>query len=199
MEEKKKLNERINIAAKNLNDKGLFFPKNDKLVTLADHEIAVPLYIELFGIAPQYEVIGSSIYLLGDKVNELSDKIGKTENDPEEGVDKDNLLKRILTSQFAKTTYCDYCYGENSYHNPNNIKIEKTQKIVNILTEVLHQNEDDYIHFANEVPSERYILEGGVMIDFVYKGNDSSGVLVYVFAEDREQAKTIIKNFGYLF
>ena len=78
-------------------------------------------------------------------------------------------------------------------------KIEKTQKIVNILTEVLHQNEDDYIHFANEVPSERYILEGGVMIDFVYKGNDSSGVLVYVFAEDREQAKTIIKNFGYLF
>lgn len=199
MEEKKKLNERINIAAKNLNDKGLFFPKNDKLVTLADHEIAVPLFIELFGIAPHYEVIGSSIYLLGDRVNKLSDKIGKIENDSKEEEDKDNLLKRILTSQFAKTTYCDYCYEENSYHNPNNIKIEKTQKIVNILTEVLHQDEDDYVHFANEVPSERYILEGGVMIDFVYKGNDSSGVLVYVFAEDREQAKTIIKNFGYLF
>ena len=197
MEEKKKLKERINIAAKNLNDKGLFFPKNDKLVTLANHEIAVPLFIELFGIAPQYEVIGSSIYLLGDRVNKLSDKIEKTENDLEE--DEDKLLKRILTSQFAKTTYCDYCYEENSYHNPNNIKIEKTQKIVNILTEVLHQDEDDYIHFANEVPSERYILEGGVMIDFVYKGNNSSEVLVYVFAENREQAKTIIKNFGYIF
>lgn len=195
MKENKKLIERINMAAKNLNDKGLFFPKNDKLVTLADHEIAVPLFIELFGIAPQYEVIGSSIYLLGDGINKLSDKIGKTENDSEE--DKDNLLKRILTGQFAKTTYRDYCDGENSYLNPNNIKIEKTQKIVNILTEVLHQDEDDYIHFANEVPSERYILEGGVMIDFVYKGNDSNEVLVYVFAEDREQAKTIIKNFGY--
>lgn len=199
MEEKKKLNERINIAAKNLNDKGLFFPKNDKLVTLADHEIAVPLFIELFGIAPQYEFICSSIYLLGDRVNKLSDKIGKTENDSEEDEEKDNLLKRILTCQFVKTTYCDYCNGENSYLNPNNIKIEKTQKIVNILTEVLHQDEDDYIHFGNEVPSERYILEGGVMIDFVYKGNNSSEVLVYVFAEDREQAKTIIKNFGYLF
>lgn len=197
MEEKKKLKERINIAAKNLNDKGLFFPKNDKLVTLADHEIAVPLFIELFGIAPQYEVIGSSIYLLGDKVNKLSNKIGKTENDSEG--EEDNLLKRILTCQFANTTYWDYCHEEQSYHNPNNIKIEKTQKIVNILTEVLHQDEDDYIHFANEVPSERYILEGGVMIDFVYKGKDSSEVLVYVFAEDREQAKTIIKNFGYLF
>ena len=195
MEENKKLIERINIAAKNLNDRGLFFPKNEKLVTLADHEIAVPLYIELFGIAPQYEVIGSSIYLLGDKVNELSDKIGKTENNS--GEDEDKLLKRILTSQRAKTTYRDYCDGENSYLNPNNIKIEKTQKIVNILTEVLHQDKDDYAHFANEVPSERYILEGGVMIDFVYKGENSSEVLIYVFAEDREQAKTIIKNFGY--
>lgn len=195
MEENKKLIERINIAAKNLNDRGLFFPKNDKLVTLADHEIAVPLFIELFGIAPQYEVIGSSIDLLGDRVNKLSDKIGKTENDSEE--DKDNLLKRILTSQFAKTTYRDYCAGENSYHNPNNIKIEKTQKIVNILTEVLQKDEDNYVHFSNEVPSERYILDGGVIIDFVYKGKDSSDVLVYVFAEDREQAKTIIKNFGY--
>lgn len=177
--------------------KAYSFQKNDKLVTLADHEIAVPLFIELFGIAPQYEFICSSIYLLGDRVNKLSDKIGKTENDSEE--DEDNLLKRILTSQFVKTTYCDYCYEDMSYHNPNNIRIEKTQKIVNILTEVLHQDEDDYVHFANEVPSERYILEGGVMIDFVYKGNDSSEVLVYVFAEDRERAKTIIKNFGYLF
>ena len=197
MEEKKKLNERINIAAKNLNDKGLFFPKNDKLVTLADHEIAVPLFIELFGIAPQYEVTCSSIYQLGDKVNKLFDKLGKTENDPEE--DEDTLLKKILTCQFVKTSYRDYCDGENSYLNPNNIRIEKTQKIVNILTKVLHQDEDDYVHFANEVPSERYILEGGVMIDFIYKDNNSNEVLVYVFAEDREQAKTIIKNFGYLF
>lgn len=196
MEEKKKLNERINIAAKNLNDKGLFFPKNDKLVTLADHEIAAPLFIELFGIAPQYEVIGSSIYLLGDKINKLFDKIGKTENDLEE---EDNLLKRILTHQFVATTYRDYYDEENSYLNPNNIRLEKTQKIVNILTEVLHQDKDDYIHFANEELSERYILEGGVIIDFMYRGENSSDVLVYVFAEDREQAKTIIKNFGYLF
>lgn len=192
MEENKKLIERINIAAKNLNDRGLFFPKNEKLVTLADHEIATPLYIELFGVVPQYEVIGSSIYLLGDKVNSLFDKVDKTETE-----DENSLLKKILMGQFTQTTYRDYCVGEKSYSNPNSIGKEKSQKIVSILTEVLQKDKDNYVHFANEVPSERYILDGGVIIDFVYKGEESSDVLVYVFAEDRELAKTIIKNFGY--
>lgn len=98
MEENKKLIERINIAAKSLNDRGLFFPKNEKLVTLADHEIAVPLYIELFGVVPQYEVISSSIYLLGDKVNNLFDKVDKTEAEEENNLLKKNFDRSICAN-----------------------------------------------------------------------------------------------------
>lgn len=189
--EDKTIKERVDIATKTLNDRGLFFPKDGMLVTPADHEIAVPLFIELFGVAPQYEVIGSSIYKLGHK-KELFNK------DPEGSCsDQDKNISKLLRSQYIGTTYYDYIEGERSYYNPNKISYEVTEKVVNILTEILHKGGDSYVHFANERPGERFILDGGVIIDFLYEGKTSSEVIVYVFAEDRDLAIKIIKNFGY--
>ena len=64
-----------------------------------------------------------------------------------------------------------------------------------ILTEILHKDGDNYIQFA-EIFRERFILDGGVIIDFQYKDMKSSNVTVTVFAEKRALADEIAKEFS---
>ena len=186
MEENKTIKERVDIAAKNLNARNVFYSNSNDLITLASQGIATSLYIELFGVAPQIAIENTSIHHLGRRPDGLFDKDGDSiQEDPS---------KKALKFQFIGTTFEDYCYS-NNYANPNKIGEELKEKISLILTEILHKDGDNYIQFA-EIFRERFILDGGVIIDFQYKDMKSSNVTVTVFAEKRALADEIAKEFS---